>query len=316
MECEKRSNAKGKPRGKYRKDPSKLSLHPFIKKLSLLLSDTSTSNIIVWEDDQGEGRIKILDPARLESEVLGRYFKHANRKSFFRQLNLHGFKKQSKQGQRPDTPVTYTNKYFLKNHSNLHFLIKRRVMKGDIEPKEDSEEQRDTLLKSLKRLECEKSRYLKDPNINLYITVNSPIFGAHSNVLLKIIQYMSSDKGRALLGLNDDEFKRAGETLSMQEFSYGKLVRKFVLQISSKLLPKELVEDPTTHSLCDNDQDTFSTNSSKDLVNYGECMREDKRAFVPEWFKKLIIDSKSLSHSTENNNDSSQGSLVKQDLFE
>mmetsp|Transcript_19502 Transcript_19502/g.25204 ORF Transcript_19502/g.25204 Transcript_19502/m.25204 type:complete len:384 (+) Transcript_19502:124-1275(+) len=77
-------------------------------------------DIITWE----AGNIHIRNPTRLLSEVLQKYFRHANYNSFKRQLNYFGFRKISGKGKME--PCTYANEE-LKGDSLEEILhIKRK----------------------------------------------------------------------------------------------------------------------------------------------------------------------------------------------
>ncbi|KAL3817198.1 hypothetical protein ACHAXA_007741 [Cyclostephanos tholiformis] len=89
--------------------PPPLCGHPipeFLCHLYSMLNDPSLSDIMLWEvpsvDESnipgggivGIGKIVVLDPMRLQNEVLGKYYRHSQYSSFQRQLNYFGFKKK------------------------------------------------------------------------------------------------------------------------------------------------------------------------------------------------------------------------------
>ncbi|CDH55425.1 heat shock transcription factor 4 [Lichtheimia corymbifera JMRC:FSU:9682] len=63
----------------------------FVKKLWMLVNNTSIDMLICWTND-GTG-IWIVDAGEFSKSVLPCYFKHGNWQSFVRQLNLYGFRK-------------------------------------------------------------------------------------------------------------------------------------------------------------------------------------------------------------------------------
>lgn len=65
---------------------------PFISKLSDILSATdSTAESIRW--GEAGDTVLVNDPIRFARDVLPRYFKHNNIRSFVRQLNIYGFQR-------------------------------------------------------------------------------------------------------------------------------------------------------------------------------------------------------------------------------
>lgn len=71
-----------------------------------MLTDPN-KEIIEWSTYSGNGRIEVHNPARLESEVLCRYFRHSKYSSFQRQLNYFGFRKIAGKGKM--SPCSYVN---------------------------------------------------------------------------------------------------------------------------------------------------------------------------------------------------------------
>ena len=75
----------------------------FLYHLTRMLREPSSHRLIEWD----AGRILVHDPVRLESEVLGKYYRHSKYSSFQRQLNYFGFKKISGKGKM--SPCSYIN---------------------------------------------------------------------------------------------------------------------------------------------------------------------------------------------------------------
>jgi len=116
-----------KPRGKYRINPNRVKLQPFIRNLVGLLTDPLASNAVHWEEMDGYGLVSITNRDELASNLLLKYFKHQRVESFIRQLNIHGFKKISKRKCTgiQDNYLVYAHQYFLKSSSQLHVFITR-----------------------------------------------------------------------------------------------------------------------------------------------------------------------------------------------
>jgi hypothetical protein len=101
------------------------SVPEFLYQLTKMLTDRSNRDIIEWSTGHahggpnnnnfngghgvkgGGGRIEVHNPARLESEVLSRYFRHSKYSSFQRQLNYFGFRKVAGKGKM--SPCSYVN---------------------------------------------------------------------------------------------------------------------------------------------------------------------------------------------------------------
>ena len=75
----------------------------FLFHLTRMLSDPTNPHLIEWD----AGRIVVHDPPAMETEVLGKYFRHSKYSSFQRQLNYFGFKKISGKGKM--SPCSYIN---------------------------------------------------------------------------------------------------------------------------------------------------------------------------------------------------------------
>lgn len=100
----------------------------FMSKLYLMMADREHAKIVSWAPD-GES-FQISDTQAFQQEVIPKYFKHRNLKSFIRQLNLHDFKKirpvESSKGAHPEV---YRNRFFRKDQPSLLALIKRKPPK-------------------------------------------------------------------------------------------------------------------------------------------------------------------------------------------
>lgn len=154
----------------------------FLNKLRDILSNAELSDVICWSVD-GD-RFDILNSKRLQDEIIPKYFKHKNMKSFIRQLNLHGFKKIRIGSRNQDTSgvESYKHTLFRRHQPDLLNFIKRKVSKP-IES-DDKSEQINYLLEQKRKLEekCNKVKEEKDTD------------------LLKIISdCQRSDDGRVLL---------------------------------------------------------------------------------------------------------------------
>jgi hypothetical protein len=62
---------------------------PFLVKLYEIVSSESLNQHITWS--AAGDTLRIVDPAGFARDVLPRYFKHSNLRSFIRQLNMYGF---------------------------------------------------------------------------------------------------------------------------------------------------------------------------------------------------------------------------------
>ena len=130
----------------------------FLAKLFAILSNEEISNIICWSDE-GD-KFQILNSNKFQNEVIPKYFKHKNLKSFIRQLNLHGFKKlRTKTKLRDDTQDMYKHNFFRRDQPELVAFIKRKISKP-IESDEKTE-QINSLIEKQKELQ-EKCRVIHD----------------------------------------------------------------------------------------------------------------------------------------------------------
>ena len=107
----------------------------FLYHLTRMLREPSSHRLIEWD----AGRILVHDPVRLESEVLGKYYRHSKYSSFQRQLNYFGFKKIS--GKRKMSPCSYTNDNVTESLDSLIRLRRKPVKKHrPARPSEDGEQ--------------------------------------------------------------------------------------------------------------------------------------------------------------------------------
>lgn len=79
--------------------------------------------IISWD----AGQINVHDPARLQKDVLGKYFRHSNYSSFQRQLNYFGFRKVGHKGKM--SPCSYINAMVTHDLASI-LHVKRRQRNG------------------------------------------------------------------------------------------------------------------------------------------------------------------------------------------
>lgn len=101
----------------------------FLRKLRSILDEPSSVSHIIWEKQEEEGALRIIDTDLFENETIPRYFKHKKLKSFVRQLNLHGFRKVKLLGRSPRQAKEqiFVNKFFDRENPELHNMIKRKI---------------------------------------------------------------------------------------------------------------------------------------------------------------------------------------------
>ena len=92
----------------------------FIRKTFNMVSDTSTYEIVSW-DEAGDAFI-VKKEFEFASLVLPRYFRHKNFSSFVRQLNFYGFHKRSHQAKF----TKFQHPYFKRGQLHSLHLIKRK----------------------------------------------------------------------------------------------------------------------------------------------------------------------------------------------
>ncbi len=114
------------------------SVPEFLYQLTKMLTDTSNREIIEWSSHNGNrGRIEVHHPQRLESQVLGRYFRHTRYSSFQRQLNYFGFRKIAGKGKM--SPCSYLNDMATSDICSL--LSMRRKNAADKQKQEQQQQQ-------------------------------------------------------------------------------------------------------------------------------------------------------------------------------
>lgn len=97
----------------------------FLRKTYSILMNEQNHEIINWSPCGT--KFSIIDHDRFSSEILPRYFKHNNTKSFVRQLNIHGFKKFSPKAEKGKD---YYNDYFKRGQPDLLKNIERISIKS------------------------------------------------------------------------------------------------------------------------------------------------------------------------------------------
>jgi len=137
----------------------------FLAKLFAILNNKDNSSIICWSED-GE-KFQILNTCRFQNEVIPKYFKHKNLKSFIRQLNLHGFKKlrANSKGKEPIQDL-YKHNFFRRDQPDLIAFIKRKISK----PAEADEktEQINSLIEKQKELQEQVKLYSQATTTDVY----------------------------------------------------------------------------------------------------------------------------------------------------
>ena len=120
------------------------SVPEFLYQLTKMLTDRTNRDIIEWSTGHshggpshnnnngvggaggGCGHIEVHHPARLEREVLARYFRHSKYSSFQRQLNYFGFRKVAGKGKM--SPCSYVNDSI--RSGDVRCLLAMRRKKG------------------------------------------------------------------------------------------------------------------------------------------------------------------------------------------
>lgn len=97
----------------------------FLRKTYSILMNEQNHEIINWSPCGT--KFSIIDHDRFSSEILPKYFKHNNTKSFVRQLNIHGFKKFSPKAEKGKD---YYNDYFKRGQPDLLKNIERISIKS------------------------------------------------------------------------------------------------------------------------------------------------------------------------------------------
>ena len=107
-------------------DIQPVALTPFLNKLHEILSKGEAADSIRW--GQGGATIVVTDRVKLARQVLPRYFKHDNIRSFIRQLNIYGFQRcrsQTGAGVEPSDDLEFWHDCFIEGRTDLMRLISR-----------------------------------------------------------------------------------------------------------------------------------------------------------------------------------------------
>lgn len=97
----------------------------FLRKTYSILMNEQNHDIVNWS--ACGTKFSIIDHERFAAEILPKYFKHNNTKSFVRQLNIHGFKKFSPKAEKGKD---YYNDYFKRGQPELLKHIERVSIKS------------------------------------------------------------------------------------------------------------------------------------------------------------------------------------------
>ena len=116
-------------------DESQHEASAFLKKTYTILQDKSNNGAIAWS--QNGTAFIVSNPEYFSKEILPKYFKHNNLKSFVRQLNIHGFKKCNS---RLSRNREYCHEYFLEGNPELLNKIFRVSVKSMKTTSEDYNE--------------------------------------------------------------------------------------------------------------------------------------------------------------------------------
>lgn len=134
-------------------NPKPTLLRSFLAKTHDLI-ETAPTEIIEWTDD-GEAFI-VKAPKRLEKEILHKYFKHSNFRSFSRQLSLYHFQKSNQYMRLDASDVMvrcweYRHENFKRGRMDLMTGIKRKGP-AVVEDKKELEHQLDILTARVNKL--------------------------------------------------------------------------------------------------------------------------------------------------------------------
>lgn len=107
---------------------SQSSLAPFISKLFEMISKATDSDYIKW--GPSGNTLVVTDPVAFARDVLPRYFKHDNIRSFVRQLNIYGFQRcrnANVPGTEPSGELEFFHESFIEGREDLMIHITRGV---------------------------------------------------------------------------------------------------------------------------------------------------------------------------------------------
>ncbi|KAK7355186.1 hypothetical protein VNO80_14434 [Phaseolus coccineus] len=122
----------------------KLSTPPFLLKTYMLVEDSTTNDVVSWNDDGTT--FVVLQPAEFARDLLPTLFNHCNFSSFLRQLSTYGFRKVA------TSKWEFCNERFRKGEKELLCEIRRKkscVRKRqhtNIAPIQDSDEDQRSLV--------------------------------------------------------------------------------------------------------------------------------------------------------------------------
>lgn len=233
--------------------------HSFLNKLYSILSNKDITSVIAWSEE-GD-MFQIINSNRFQNEIIPRYFKHKNLKSFIRQLNLHGFKKlRTKSKYRDINQDFYKHSFFRRDHPDLIAYIKRKISK----PVESDEknDQINNLIRRIKDMQQEIQQVNEVKNSEVYRVLDQSIESEPVKLLvgaLRVYQDFSTGQSKC----ND------GQQLRIYE-----LTRAFLTELGSNSQDKGLTAEEihTSASVDDN-----STNSPALTTNQflSQCTTEE-----------------------------------------
>ncbi len=177
-------------------DSDAVMKHSFLNKLYSILSNKDIASVIAWSEE-GD-MFQIINSSRFQNEIIPKYFKHKNLKSFIRQLNLHGFKKlRTKSKYREINQDFYKHSFFRRDHPDLIAYIKRKISK----PVESDEknDQINNLIRRIKDMQEEIHQLSEVKNSEVYKVVDHSTNSEPVKLLvsaLKVYQDFSSGQGK------------------------------------------------------------------------------------------------------------------------
>jgi hypothetical protein len=146
----------------------------FISKLYLMMAESENAQVVGWMPD-GES-FQILDTQLFQQEVIPKYFKHRNLKSFIRQLNLHDFKKiRPADAAKSALSDVYRNRFFRKDQPSLIAMIKRKPPKQAPEIPKSVDETIRELIEKNKILELKVTQIKDGPKTDVPSTAERAV---------------------------------------------------------------------------------------------------------------------------------------------